>query len=103
MKPNTTCAGECMYENFKLEYQVVYLEFIRKKSLKIETICINPNNTLDKEVVLKYSTNNLSTPDEQLKIAYSIMDSVIQNLNLSRDKLFKLIVKNHQIFYVYKI
>lgn len=103
MKPNTACAGECMYENFRLEYQVVYLEFIKDKFLKIEAVCYNPYNVLDKEAIFKHSTSNLNAFDERLKISYSIIDSVINNLNLPKDKLYKLIVKNNQVFYLCKV
>lgn len=103
MKPNTACAGACMYENFKLEYQVVYLEFVHNKYLKLEAVCYNRLNSIDKEATLKYSTSNLNSPDERLKISFLIMDSVIKNLNLSKDKLRKLIVKDHQVHFICKV
>jgi hypothetical protein len=99
MKTLKTCAGECMYENFRLEYQVVHLEFVKNKFLKIEAVCYNPS-TFDKEAVFKYTTNNLNSPDEKLKIAFSIIDSVIKNLDLSKDKIYKLIVENNKVFYI---
>jgi hypothetical protein len=102
MKHNTACTGACMYENFKLEYQVVYLEFIHNKFLKIEAVCYNPSNPLDKEAILKYSTNNLNTPDERLKIAFMMIDSVIKNLNLSKSNLRKMVIKDHQVYYICK-
>jgi len=100
MKPNVACAGECMYENFKLEYQVVHLEYVRNKHLRIEAVCYNPHNTLDKEAVLKYSTNNLKSPDEKLKIALNMVDTLITNLDLSKEKLYKLVVRNREVFYI---
>lgn len=103
MKPNTACAGKCMYEDFKLEYQVVHLEFVRKKFLKLEVVCYNPYNTLDKEAVLKYHTTNLNSSDEKLKVVLSVVDSIIKNLNLEKENLYKLVVRNHEIFYLVKI
>lgn len=103
MKPNTTCAGECMYENFKLEYQVIHLEYIKNKLLKVEAVCYNRHNTLDKEAVFKYNSNNLNIQDERLKIALSIMDSIIKNLDLPKENLYKLVVENNQVFYICKV
>lgn len=103
MKTNTACAGECMYENFRLEYQVVHLEYVKDKLLRIEAVCYNPYNVLDKEAIFKHSTNNLNASDERLKISYSIIDSIISNLNLEKEKLYKLIVKNNQVFYLCKV
>jgi NhaP-type Na+/H+ and K+/H+ antiporter len=100
---NVACAGVCMHENFKLEYQVVDLEFVRNKSIKIEAVCYNRHASIEKEAVFKHSTNNLNLLDERLKIALSIMDSVIKNLDLPKDKLYKLVVRNHQVFYICKI
>ena len=96
-------AGECMYEDFKLEYQIVSLEYVHKKCLKIEAICRNSRNALDKEAVFKYSTTNLNHQDERLKISFSIIDSVIKNLNLEKDKVFKLVVKNGEVFYIHSL
>ena len=93
-------AGECIYENFKLEYQVIILEYVRGKSLKIEAVCFNPFNEYDKEAVFKHSTTNLKIVDEKLKIAFSILDSVIGNLNFNKEKLHKLVIKNNQVFYI---
>jgi hypothetical protein len=98
-----TTAGECIYENFKLEYQIVRLEYVHKKCLKIEAICLNPRNSLDKEVVFKYSTNNLNVQSEKLKISFSIIDSLIKNLDLQKDKIYKLVVKNGGVFYIHSL
>lgn len=103
MKPNTTCAGECMYENFRLEYQVTALEYIHNSYLKIEAVCFNPYNEYDREAIFKYSTNSFLAKDERLKIAMLIIDSLIKNLNLSKDSLRKLIIKNKETFYICKI
>lgn len=96
-------AGVCMYENFRLEYQVVYLEYVHKKSLKIEAICLNPFNEYDREATFKYSTNNFNINDERLKISFTIIDSVAKNLNLDMSKLYKLIVKNNKVFYIHSL
>lgn len=103
MKSNTALAGECMYEDFRLEYQVVSLEFIRNKHIKVEAVCYNPHNTLDKEAILKYSTNNFNSNDGRLEIALSMLDSLTKNLNLQKETLYKLIIKDHQVFYLHKI
>jgi hypothetical protein len=96
----TNCAGECIYEDFTLEYVVISLEYIRNKSMKIEAVCYNRRNSFDKEAVFKHSTNNLNILDDKLRISYSIMDSVIKNMDLQKDKLYKLIIKNGGVFYL---
>lgn len=101
MKPNPTCAGECMYENFKLEYQVVHLEFIHNKYLNIEAICYNPFNQYDRESIFKHTITKFNSSDIKLKIALSIIDSIIKNLNLPEDKLYKLVIRDNKIFYIH--
>lgn len=103
MQTNTACAGKCIYESYKFEYQVIHLEFIRNKHLELEIVCYNKHNTLDKESTLKYNTNNFNSADEKLKIALSIMDSVIKNLNLEKEKLYKLVVRNREVFYLSEV
>jgi hypothetical protein len=100
MQPNTACAGECIYDQFRLQYQVINLEYIKGKSLSIVAVCYNPFNSLDKESTLKFSTNNFNIPDKRLDIVMSIIESVIENLKLPKDKLFKLVVKDSQAFYI---
>jgi hypothetical protein len=100
MQPNTACAGECVYQQFKLQYQVVQLEYVRGKCLSIVAICYNPYNSLDKESTLKYSTSNLNIPDKRLDIAMSMVDDVIKNLELDANKLYKLVIKDSQAFFV---
>ena len=100
MKPNVARAGKCLYENFNLEYQITYLEFIRDKSISIEAVCYNPIATIYKEIILKYSTTNLNSPDEQLKLSLLMVDSIIKNLALDKNKLYKLIIKDNNIFFV---
>jgi hypothetical protein len=92
-----------MYENFRLEYQVVHLEYVHKKLLKIEAVCLNPFNEYDREAIFKYSTNNFNIKDERLKISFALLDSVAKNLNLDMDNLYKLIVKNNKVFYIYAL
>lgn len=100
---NTACAGECTYKKFKLEYQITSLELIIGKSLKIEAVCLNPSNSFDKEVIFKYSTNNFSSGDSRLDVAFLMIDDVIKNLELDKEKLRKLVIKDHQAFYVCKV
>lgn len=94
------CAGVCTYEDFRLEYQIEYLEIIFKRSLKIQAVCYNPYNLYDREAIFKYSTNNLSSNDIRLKIAMSMIESLIKDLRLDKNKLYKFIVKNKQVFYI---
>lgn len=98
MKSNL--AGVCVFENFKLEYQVEYLEYIPNKSLNIKAICFNPYNVWDREAVFKYSTNNLSLNDPRLQIAISMIEGLVKDLNLQNERLFKLVVRNKQAFYI---
>lgn len=97
-------AGVCVYENIRLEYQIINLEFVHNKFLKIEAICLNPSNIYDREATFKYTTNNLNSLDERLKISFAIINSVAENLSLDTNKLYKLIVKsNNKIFYICSI
>jgi hypothetical protein len=101
MANDITCAGTCIYENFKLQYQIVHLEFIKGKFLQIEAICYNPY-AYDKEAIFKYCTRNFAISDEKFKIAISLLNSVIDNLELPSIP-FRLIVKNHQVYYLYVV
>ncbi len=103
MNRYTACAGEFVHEKFKLEYQVVHLEYVRNSSIKIEAVCYNRRNSLDKEATFKYATNNLKSTDEQLIISLSIVDCVIKNLDIPKEKLYKLIVRDCKVFYIYEV
>jgi|ERR1700722_4685537 len=96
-------AGVCMYENFRLEYQVVHLEYVYNKFLKIEAVCLNPFNKCDREATFKYSTNNFNINDERLKISFTIIESLAKNLEIDMDNLYKLIVKNNKVFYIHSL
>lgn len=100
MKPNATCAGECMLDTFRLHYNVVSLEFIKDKSLTIEAICYNPFDPVNREAIFKHTTNNLSSKDDKQVIAISILNSFIESLELSRDNLYKLVVRNKEVFFI---
>lgn len=100
MQPNIACAGQCIVEQFKLQYQIVNLQYIVGKSISIEAVAYNPYSSPDKEAVLKFSTTNLNSPDKRLDIAMSMVDDVIANLGLDADKLRKLIVRDSQAFWV---
>jgi hypothetical protein len=103
MAINLACAGECIYEDFNLEYQITELEFIKNKSISIVAICYNPRATIYKEITLKYSTKNLNSPDEQLKLSLAMTDSIINNLSLNKEKLYKLVINDNKIFFIHSI
>jgi hypothetical protein len=102
MSANPATAGECLYDNFKLEYQVVALEYICGKSINIEVVCYNPYS-FDKEATLKFTTTNLNVPDRKLDISLLIINSLIKNLKLDPKTLRKLTIRDHKIFYIHII
>lgn len=95
------CAGKCKYEDFNLEYRIVSFTYIYKQILSIEAICYNPSPSYHKEATFKYTTTNLNSNDERLKVAKLIMDTIIADLELSADKLYKLAITGNQVFYIY--
>ena len=95
----TATAGVCVYNEYKLEYQIVSLEYITNRSLKIEAICYN-KRSFDKEAVFKYSTNNFRLFDERLEISLTIVNSLVENLKVDKAKLKKLTVIDGQIYYI---
>ena len=95
----TATAGVCVYNEYKLQYQIVSLEYVANKSLKIEAICYN-KRSFDKEAVFKYSTNNFRLFDERLEVSLTIVDSLIENLKLDKSKLKKLTVIGGEIYYI---
>jgi hypothetical protein len=99
---NPATAGECLFENFKLEYQITSLEYICGKSVKIEAVCYNPYS-FDKEAILKYTSNNLKVPDRKLDIALLIINSLIKNIKLDANKLRKLTIKDSKIFFIHTL
>lgn len=91
--------GVCILDgSLRLEYQVQSLEYIPGKSLSIEAICLNPKNKFE-EVLFRHSTNNLVAPNEKLDIAFSIIHSLIKDLDLPGD-LIKLSVRDRKVFYL---
>jgi hypothetical protein len=112
MQSNNT-AGQCTYDDFRLEYQVIALEYIPCKQLTIEVVCLNPYSSWEKEATFKHSTPlspiqsleliKFQTSDPKLKIAASIIDSVIENLKLPKDKLRKLSIRSGQVWFVCKV
>jgi hypothetical protein len=99
---NPATAGECLYQSFKLEYQITSLEYVCGKSVKIEAVCYNPYS-FDKEAILKYSTNNINVPDRKLDISLLIINSLIKNLKLDPKTLRKLTIRDHKIFFIHTI
>lgn len=96
--------GEFTYDDIKLEYQVILLEYHhsrRRNYLHIEAICLNPLNSWDREMKFVFQTNNFSSNDEKLKIAFTILKSVIDNLGIA--SVFKLNIKNGNVFYMKEI
>src|SRR6202035_3546093 len=99
-------AGQCMVDDFRLEYQVIHLEYVLGKLLVIEAVCRNPYATalLDKEATFKHTTTKpLPFADEKTRIALLIVESVIKNLELPREKLRKLVIRGGQVFFVCKV
>lgn len=94
--------GECIVEDFKLEYLILSLTYIDKKYLHIEAVCHNPAHLLDKEAVFKYTTSVFNHSDKKLMIAMSIINDIILKLNITK-KVFKLIINDGKIFYLYSI
>ena len=92
--------GECLIEDFKLEYQIESLEYVRQKSLSIIAVCYNPYNKYDRESVLKYSTHNLSSSDKRLEIALLMIKSLITKFSLDENKVHRMIVRNGQVYYL---
>lgn len=91
-----------MVDDFRLEYQVISLEYVLHKSLEIVAVCHNPWGVLDKEATFKYSTTNFPIGDEKNRLALLIVESVIKNLELPKEKLRKLVIRNGQVFFVCK-
>jgi hypothetical protein len=97
---NTNCAGECFYNDIKLEYHIQALDYVVGKQLIIECVCLNPYNHLDNEMVFKFATTNSKSLDEKGNVAMSIIHSLIKSLGLDSDKLRKLSVRERQVFFV---
>lgn len=93
-------SGECLIEDFKLEYQIECLEFVRQKSLSIIAVCYNPYNKHDRESVLKFSTHNFTSSDKRLEIALLMVQSLIAKLELNESKVHKLSVRNGKVYYL---
>ena len=96
-------AGECLYKEFRLEFQVVELEYVFNKSLKINAICFNPFHQYEKEAVLNHCSSNLGNGDERTKISLLIIDALIKKLNLDKNQLRKLVIKNNKAFFILKV
>jgi hypothetical protein len=100
MLPAQNCTGECLFESFKLEYQITSLEYVIGKSLIVEAVCYNPFNQHDKEAILKYSTTNLKSSDRKLELVLLMVNNFIDNLKLDKTKVRKLVIRNKEIFYI---
>jgi hypothetical protein len=93
-------AGACIYEHFNLEFQIIELEYVSEKSIKIEAICYNPKGIFDKEATFKFSTNNFKIADEKLTISLLMIKSVMESLELNDKNIRKLVVKDNKVFYM---
>lgn len=100
MSINIAYTGECVYEDYRLKYQIIDLEFIKNKFFKIEVVCFSRFNEFDREAIFKYSTSNLNSSDERLKVAMSIFDSIIKNIKLEKNNIYKLCVRDKKIYYI---
>jgi len=95
------CAGVCLVETFRLEYQVIALEYIPNKLIAIEAVCLNPYSNYDKELTFKLKTANLKIiGDKKLDIALSIINSVIKEMELTSENLRKLCIRDKKVFYI---
>lgn len=92
--------GECLIEDFRLEYKIVSLTYIYNKSLHIEAICHNHLHPYDKEAVFMYHTTSFSPGDKKLQIALLIINSIIKDLDIPKN-ITKLSVANGKVFYLY--
>jgi hypothetical protein len=110
MRQENNTAGICNYDDFRLEYHVVVLEYVPCKQLNIEVVCYNPAGTWEKEATFKHSTKlspfqsleliKFQTSDPKLRIAASIISSVIENIKLPKDKLRRLNIKDGKVWFV---
>lgn len=105
MASNAAYSGEFKYQRSKFEFRITSLEFIRGKSLKIEAVCyergaLYPAN---KEHVFKYSVNCFDRGDEQLKISLSMINAIIKKAGLSKGKLYKLTIRNDNLYWIIRI
>ncbi len=103
MLGNGASSGVCKYEDFELEYQIVSLDYSFNKILSIEAICYNPSPSYHKEATFKYSTTNLNSNDERLKIANLIINTIVGHLGTERNKLRRLSIRNGEVFYMCSI
>jgi hypothetical protein len=92
--------GECLIEDFRLEYKVINLTYIYNRFLHIEAICHNHLHPYDKEAVFRYNTTLFSSNDKKLKIALLIIDSIIKDLDIPSN-ITKLSIVNGKVFYIY--
>ena len=95
-------AGVCLIDDkWRIEYQIIALEYIPNKLIRIEAVCLHPTQRFDRELVFKLETENLFINDKRLEIAFSIINSTIKNIELpEKSKLHKLIIRNREVFYL---
>lgn len=93
----SNCAGVCLVDDVRLEYQVIALEYIPGKLIAIEAICLNQ---FHREAVFRLNTKNLVFPDKKTEIAFSIISSVIGDIGLDSTKLRKLCIRDKKVFYI---
>lgn len=98
--------GQCFYKEFKMEFQILNLEFIKGKNLYIEAICYHPTSAKNKEVLFQYNTSNTescSPLDEKSAIALMIINLTIDKLKLNKNNLYKLSIKNKDVYHISKV
>jgi hypothetical protein len=93
----SNCAGIAIVDNVRLEFQVIALEYIPGKFIAIEAICLNQ---FHREAVFKLITKNLLFPDKKTEIAFSIINSVIKEVELDSNSLHKLCIRDKKVFYI---
>jgi hypothetical protein len=95
-------SGQFKYQRERFEFRVSTLEFVRGKHLMIEAICYAPDMAYpnNKEHVFKYSTTDFHVPDEPLKVALTIISAIIKKAKLPKNKLYKLTVRNNEVYWI---
>ena len=101
---NLAHTGKCYFKEFKMEFQILNLDFVKDKSLSIAAVCYHPTSAKNKEVLFHFNTLNTKYPtDEQSAIAFIIMNLTIERLKLNKENLYRLSIKNKDVYFLSKL